>query len=123
MTRARLNNQAMVLLTNSRPAPPIEVQPRTSMHDWRMIEFDDGRSLVGFLENGFTCRLTTEIASIDLPARQMRTRSGRLYELLGPPASQPERIAVISAHLAASAPSPWLDVTDDAWTAMRKATA
>ena len=123
MTRARLNDQAMVLLTNSRPAPPIEVQPRTSMHDWRIIEFDDGRSLVGFLEDGFTCRLTTEIDSMDLPARQVRTRSGRLYELLGPPASQPERIAVIAAHLAASAPSPWLDVTDDAWTAMRRATA
>lgn len=113
----------IVLLTNSRPAPPIEVQPRTSMHDWRIIEFDDGRSLVGFLENGFTCRLTTEIASIDLSARQIRTRSGRLYELLGPPASQIERIAVIAAHLVASAGSPWMDVTDSAWTAMCKATA
>ena len=89
----------IVMLTNSRQAPPIEVQPRTSMHHWRIIEFDDGRSLVGFLANGFTCRLTTEIASIDLPARQVRTRSGRLYELLGPPASQPEQIAVIAAHL------------------------
>ncbi len=111
------------MLINSRPAPPIEVQPLTSMHDWRIIEFDDGRSLVGFLENGFTCRLTTEIASIDLSARQVRTRSGRLYELLGPPAAQAERIAVIAAHLAASIPSPWLDVTDDAWATMRRATA
>lgn len=113
----------IVVLTNSRPAPPIEVQPRTSMHEWRIIEFVDGRSLVGFLENGFTCRLTTEIVSIDLSARQVRTSSGRLYELLGPPASQPERLAVIAAHLVASVGSHWMDVTDSAWTAMRKVTA
>lgn len=113
----------MVVLTNDRPAPTVAVQPRTSMHDWRIIEFDGGRSLVGFLENGFTCRLTTEIVSIDLCARQVRTRSGRLYELLGPPASEPERLAVIAAHLGASVGSPWIDVTDSAWTAMCKVTA
>lgn len=108
----------IVVLTNSRPAPPIEVQPRASMHDWRIIEIDGERSLVGFLENGFTCRLTTEIVSIDLPAREVWTRSGRLYELLGPPASQPERIAVIAAHVVASVGSRWIDVTDDTWVAM-----
>ena len=113
----------IVVLTNCRPAPAIEVEPRTSMHDWRIVELDDGRSLVGFLENGFTCRLTTEIVSIDLPARQVRTSSGRLYELLGPPASEPERLAVITAHLVASAGSSWMDVTDSTWTAMCKATA
>lgn len=113
----------IVVLTNSRPAPPIAVQPRTSMHDWRIIEFDGERSLVGFLENGFTCRLTTEIVSIDLPARQVRTRSGRLYGLLGPPASQPERIAVIAAHVLASAGSPWMDVTESTWIAMGRVTA
>ena len=113
----------IVVLFNSRPAPPIEVQPRTSMHDWRIIEFDDWRSLVGFLENRFTCRLTTEIDSMDLPARQVRTRSGRLYELFGPPACEPERLAVIAAYVVASVGSPWIDVTDSAWTAMCRVTA
>lgn len=115
--------EGIVVLTNSRTAPPIEIQPRTSMHDWRIIEFDDGRSLVGFLKNGFTCRLTTEIVSIDLPAREVRTRSGRLYELLGPPACEPEPFAVISARVGATVQSPWLDVTDDTWAAMCRVTA
>jgi len=92
----------IVVLTNHRPAPSAAAQPRVAMYNWRIIEFDEGQLLVGFLENGFTCRLTTEIDSIDLPARQVRTRSGRLYELLGPPACEPERLAVIATHLAAS---------------------
>ena len=95
-------SQGHVVTTNLKPAPPTAAQPRMSMHDWRIIEFEEEQSLVGFLENGFTCRLTTKIISIDLPAREVRTRSGRLYELLGPPASWPERIAVISARVAVS---------------------
>jgi hypothetical protein len=94
-----------------------------SMYDWRIIEFDGGQSLVGFLENGLTCRLTTEITSIDLPAREVRTRSGRLYELLGPPASEPERLEVIAVRVAVSVHAPWLDITDAVWTAMCEVTA
>jgi hypothetical protein len=94
-----------------------------SMYDWRIIEFDDVRVLVGFLENGFTCRMTSEIASINFPAREVRTRSGRLYELLGPPASAPDRLAAIAVRVAASVRSPCLDTTDGTWTEMRNVTA
>lgn len=115
--------EGTVVLTNLRPAPSAEAQPRVSMHDWRVIEFDGEQSLVGFLQNGLTCRLTTEITSIDFPARELRTRSGRLYELLGPPACQPEQLAVIAAHVTASIGSPWTDVTNDTWAAMCRTTA
>lgn len=113
----------IVTLTNLRSAPSIEVQPHMSMYDWRIIEFDDVRLLVGFLENGFTCRLTTEIVSIDFSARQVRTSSGRMYELLGPPASEPERLTGITAYLVASIGFCWTDTTDSVWTAMCRTAA
>ena len=112
-----------VAMTNLRAAPHTTVQPRMSMYDWRIIEFDEQNALVGFLENGFTCRLTTQIASIELPARELRTQSGRLYELIGPPASDTERLASIAARVALSVHSPWLDITDAVWVAMCKVTA
>lgn len=112
-----------VVLTNHRSAPPITIQPQTSMYAWRIIEFDDARLLVGLLENGFTCRLTTEIVSIDFSARQVRTSSGRLYELLGPPASDSERLTVITAYLVTSIGFCWTDTTDSVWTAMCRTAA
>ena len=112
-----------VVMTNLRPAPPTAAQPRMSMYDWRIIEFDEQSALVGFLDNGFTCRMTTEIASINLPAREVRTQSGRLYELFGAPASEPERLASIAARVAVSVHSSWLDITDAVWVAMCKVTA
>lgn len=112
-----------VVLTNLRPAPPTAAQPRMSMYDWRIIEFDDGRVLVGFLENGFTCRMTTEITSIDLPGREVRTWSGRLYELRGRPASEPDRLMMIAAQVATFGQGESQDVTEEVWTAMCRATA
>lgn len=112
-----------IVLANFREAPPASTQSRALIHDWRIIQFDEGRTLVGFLENGFTCRITTAIVSIDIPGREVRTSSGRLYELLGPPACEPERLAVIAVYVALSLQSPSLDVTGGVWDAMCKAIA
>ena len=112
-----------VRMIDLRSAPPTAAQPRVSMYDWRIIEFDERSALVGFLENSLTCRWTTEIVSIDLPAREVRTQSGRLYELFGPPATEPDRLAVIAVRVTASVHSPWLDITAPVWTAMCEVTA
>jgi hypothetical protein len=112
-----------VVLTNHRPTPPTAEQPRMSLYDWRIVQFDDGRVLVGVLENGFTCRMTTEITSIDLPGREIRTWSGRLYELRGRPASEPDRLMMIAAQVATFGRGESQDVTEEIWTAMCRATA
>lgn len=112
-----------IVLTNFRTAPPASTQPRALIYDWRIMQFDERRVMVGFLANGLTCRMTTEIVSIDFPGREVRTSSGRLYELLGPPASEPERLAFIAVRVALCVRSAHLDVTDGVWNAMCKVTA
>ena len=112
-----------VMMTNLRLAPPVTSQPRIALRDWRLVECDGQRVLVGFLENGITCRMTTEISSIDFAGREVRTQSGREYELFGPPASTPELRATIALRVALSTHSHSVDVTDDVWAAMLKATA
>lgn len=125
-TSARMEHQLehrAILLTNFRPAPSTSTQSQVSIHDWRIIQLAERQVLVGFLENGLTCRVTTNIASIEFVAREVQTSSGRLYQLLGPPACEPERLAVIAVRVALSARPPYLDVTDGVWTAMCKVTA
>ena len=112
-----------VVLTNFRLAPLVTSQPRIALRDWRLVEWDSQRVLVGFLENRITCRMTTEITSIDFAGREVRTQSGRKYELFGPPASTPELRAVIALRVAVSVRTHCLDVTEDVWMAMLKATA
>ena len=112
-----------VVLTNLRLAPPVTTQPRVSLCDWRFVECEGQRVLVGFLENGITCRMTTSITSIDFAGREVRTQSGRKYELFGPPASTPQLRAVIALRVALSVRTHVLDVTGELWMAMLKATA
>ena len=112
-----------IVLSNFRCAPATAAQPRLSLHQWRVVNFDGVEILAGFLENGYTCRVTTGIASIDLPGREVRTQSGRLYEMIGPSASDPTSLLVIAARLAMIHPAPGTDVTDGVWAAMCAATA
>ena len=112
-----------IVLTNFRTAPVIAAQPRMALYQWRVAALDGVEILVGFLENGYTCRLTTGIASICLPSREIRTQSGRLYELIGPPASDPVSLMVIAGRVAMLRPATSRDVTEGVWAAMCAATA
>lgn len=112
-----------VVLTNLRLAPPVTTQPRISVCVWRFVECDGERVLVGFLENRITCRMSTVITALDVAGREVRTRSGRTYELFGPPASTPELRAVIALRVAMSVRTHVRDVTEELWMAMLKATA
>ena len=112
-----------IVLTNFREAPATDAQPQMALYQWRVVDFDGVRILAGFLENGYTSRVTTGIASIDVRGREVRTQSGRFYELMGPPASDPVSLMVIAARLAMTRPTTGKDVTDDIWTAMRATTS
>ena len=112
-----------IVLTNVRDAPAIAAQPRMALYQWRVAALDGAEILVGFLENGYTCRVTTGIASMNLPSREIQTQSGRLYELIGPPASDPVSLVVIAGRLAMLRPATSTDVTEGVWAAMCAATA
>ena len=114
---------AHLVLTNFRSAPLTTIQPRMSLASWRVMDCLGKRFLVGFLENGITCRVTTEIASLDLVAREARTQSGRQYDLFGPPATDPTSLTVIALHAALRPPDLNLDVTQGVWASMQRVTA
>ena len=111
-----------IVLTNFRNAPAIAAQPRMALYQWRVAALDGVEILVGFLENGYTCRVTTQIASVRLPSREIQTQSGRLYELIGPPASDPVSLSVIAERLAMLRPATITDVTEGVWAVMCAAT-
>lgn len=115
--------QGPMVITNFRLAPSTMSQPRLPLFNWRIIECHGLQNLVGFLENGITCRLTTEIAFINVIAREVRTQSGRQYDLLGPPASDPDLLSVIAVRVMVCVSTYHSDVTDEIWDAMQRVTA
>ena len=90
-----------LLLVNHRPAPTVEMQPTAVIRRWQVVKPTFGEALlVGVLPNGFTWRVTTPIVAFCASARCVTTRSGRRYELSGPPAVDALDLLVIDAHLA-----------------------
>lgn len=114
--------QPCIVLSNQRDAPSVDLQPRVRLYSWRIFEFDQEMVLAGFLENRLTCRLTTAISKIDLVGREVTTKSGRLYELLGLPTQDESELVVIRLRLLMSIPGNGVDVTDGIWSAMRSVT-
>jgi hypothetical protein len=114
-------NYQPIVLCNSRNAPGVDDQPRLQLSDWRMHLVGQHTHLVGFLPNGFTCRVTTPIATVLSASRLVQTSSGRLYELDGPPAHDPLALAVIRARLHQLFGNIDADVTMNYWGAMQAA--
>ena len=106
---------------NWRQAPSIDSQPRMSIFEWRIVELVDGTVLVGLLENGFTCRMTTLIERIDYQRREVTTQSGRIYELCGMPATKSASGTITTARIKLEGPRFRRDVTSKHWEAMRRA--
>lgn len=64
----------------------VEVEPVTSLVRWQVIEVDGkGRHFVGHAIGHFGGRASSAIQEFDPTTRQGRTRSGRVYKLIGPP--------------------------------------
>ena len=106
---------------NWRQAPSIESQPRMRIFEWRIVEFVDGAVLVGLLENGFTCRMTTLIERIDYKRREVTTQSGRIYELGGMPATNSVSGKITTARIKLEGPRFRRDATSKHWAARRRA--
>lgn len=111
----------LLVLLHPRDAPDVRNQPRLSVHDWRMYQVGEHIHLVGFLENGFTCRVTTPIDAVVAASRQVQTSSGRIYELDGPPAHDIQAMAIIGARLHQLFGAVDSDVTMNYWGAMQAA--
>lgn len=112
-----------IVISNHRDAPPVSTQPSVQICAWRIFETQHGQLLAGFLENGSTCRLTSPIETVNIPGREVRTHSGRRYELIGAPATDLLRLAVMAAQLKIASASNATDITDAVWVKMCAATA
>lgn len=121
--KPRLADASIVTLCNERLAPRVAEQPEFELIDWRVVARSNGDEvLVGFWNSGATCRVTTPVAHFDPQRREVRTLSGRRYELSGPPAASDEALLLIEARLAATGLSDCTDVTAAFWREIAAAT-
>lgn len=100
----------------SRPARTVHEEPRLTMLAWRFFAFEDERGaaaimLVGRVLETNTSRVTSPVVAIDLAARMVTTRSGRVYDLPGPPGHD-ERAETAIRLDAAARGATLVDVTD-----------
>lgn len=64
----------------------IDTQPELTIVRWRVIETDlNERHLVGYVLENSEGRVSSALEEIDSKKRIVTTRSGRVYELSGPP--------------------------------------
>jgi hypothetical protein len=134
-----------LLIFNQRQAAGVEEQPRADITNWRILEYrptpeslaaapsDEiradmqeiagARFLFGWLPGRESIRITTAIADFNAPARLLTTQSGRVYEIQGPPTTDPERLALIHVHAAIKGMHADVvkDVSDDLWNEIMKA--
>lgn len=67
-------------------APCISQQPILRLIRWSVRQVESGsRHLVGFNVADHEGRVSTAIQTLDPTTAQVTTRSGRIYELVGPP--------------------------------------
>jgi hypothetical protein len=69
----------------------VEVAPEVSLRNWRIIETTEGtRHFVGRNIHDDAGRVSSEIVEFDPVSRRGRTRSGRIYELVGQSGYDPD---------------------------------
>ena len=112
----------VLLLMNSRDACSVKEQPVVEFADWRLLELPSSgdRHLIGRPIGIADSRVTTAIQAIDLKARSLTTRSGRVYKLVSPPTDDPERLATTYVHAAVNGldVGTALDVSMEFWAAI-----
>jgi hypothetical protein len=111
-----------LILVNPRDASSVKEQPVVEFADWRLLELPSSgdRHLVGRPIGISDSRVTTAIQAIDLKARSLTTRSGRVYQLVSPPTNDRERLVAIYAHAAVNGldVDTALDVSMEFWGAV-----
>jgi hypothetical protein len=105
--------------TNLRPAPLTGRQPEVRITQWRLVQLSDAAivlvGVVPSVPDALTVRITTPVQFIDVANRTLQTMSGRIYVLVGDPASTPFMRAVIEDRLIDAGHADAADVTDAVW--------
>lgn len=75
--------------------PDVSAQPEVLLERWRVVEVQAAdrqmeRHFIGYNSKNREGRVSTAIQEIDFATRRGVTRSGRVYELVGPPGHDPD---------------------------------
>jgi hypothetical protein len=103
---------------NLRPAPLASQQPRVRICEWRIVRTHQALYLVGAVavnQEVLTYRISSAIEHVDVTSRQVRTSSGRVYEIEGPPASEIGFVRLLDARLAEAGLGHAVDVSAAVW--------
>jgi hypothetical protein len=69
-----------------RPAASVSDEPTEYLYHWRIVTLADGeRHFCGCRANGTTVRVSSAIIQFNTETKIGMTRSGRIYQLEGPP--------------------------------------
>jgi hypothetical protein len=89
-------------------------QPNLTLVDWRVIETNkEERHFIGLCPECVGGRVSTAIQSFDQKSMRGLTRSGRVYQLVGPPGMDPDAIYVLNAWLEVNQVEMTKDVTEE----------
>lgn len=84
-SRQALSGEQEMLMPIWRIAPVID-EPGVSLSRWRILETADGtRHFVGADNRDRTGRVSSEVVTFDPQSLRGKTRSGRIYQLIGGP--------------------------------------
>ncbi|GGF46323.1 hypothetical protein GCM10011611_61010 [Aliidongia dinghuensis] len=68
------------------PIPPVEIQPVITLDRWQIIRLPNGDChFVGYNPAGLEGRVSNIVTAFDQARMRARTKSGRIYELVGAP--------------------------------------
>lgn len=111
-----------ITLTGLNDAPAVAEQPRVLIAQWRVMRLASaGDVLVGVLDGGFATRVSTDVISVRAAQREVKTVSGRVYELSGRPADNPDMLVLLAARVVVSSGPILEDVTPQYWALIEAA--
>jgi hypothetical protein len=111
-----------IRLTGLSDAPAVAEQPRVSIQQWRVMRLATaGDVLVGVQDGVLATRVSTDLISVRAAQREVTTVSGRVYELMGPPANNPDMLVLLAARVVVSSGPIVEDVTPQYWALIQAA--
>jgi len=97
--------------------PPQRDEPHLTVRSWCVIECTNHeRYLVGWCEERGEGRVSTAIVSFDPQAMKVKTASGRIYHLSGPPGRDPDGLYVWITYAAVNELTRLRDATSEYWS-------
>jgi hypothetical protein len=96
--------------------PGVADEPHITLKPWLILECSNGkRYAMGYNVGGQEGRASTEITEEDVSAKTVRTRSGRLYRLDGPPGLDADARYVWARYAAREGLTAVKDISADLW--------